>query len=128
MRPVCPTGRCTRRPSVVITTATWRRSCRSKRPNVVSPEASAPDVVGRCARSLRASIVKRNPAWFKKNAGRDEVYDWEYSRAEVSQIGERLRRIESDSTRAIVVANNHFHGKALKLIEDLLAWYREGGT
>jgi uncharacterized protein YecE (DUF72 family) len=70
----------------------------------------------------------RNPAWFKKDAGRDEVYDWEYSRAEVRQVGERLRRIEADSTRAIVVANNHFHGKALKLIEDLLAWYREGDS
>jgi uncharacterized protein YecE (DUF72 family) len=70
----------------------------------------------------------RNPAWFQKGAGRDEVYDWEYSEAEVQQIGQRLRRIAADSTRAIVVANNHFHGKAMKLIEDLLEWYRGGAT
>ncbi len=70
----------------------------------------------------------RNQAWFRKGAGRDEVYDWEYSPAEVRQIGQRVRRIEGESTRALVVANNHFHGKAMKLIEDLLAWYREGGS
>jgi uncharacterized protein YecE (DUF72 family) len=66
----------------------------------------------------------RNKAWFEKGAGRDKVYDWEYSQREVTQIGERVRRIEADSAKTIVVANNHFHGKAMKLIEDLLAWYR----
>ncbi|MEO6597963.1 MAG: DUF72 domain-containing protein [Planctomycetota bacterium] len=66
----------------------------------------------------------RNRAWFRRGAGRDEVYDWLYSESEVQQIGERLRRIEADSARTIVVANNHFQGKAMKLIEDLAAWYR----
>jgi len=66
----------------------------------------------------------RNKAWFKKGAGRDEVYDWEYSPREVEQIEGRLQRIAQDSTRTLVVANNHFHGKAMKLIEELLAWYR----
>ncbi|MBL8730671.1 MAG: DUF72 domain-containing protein [Planctomycetes bacterium] len=66
----------------------------------------------------------RNRAWFRKGAGRDEVYDWHYSADEVEQIGRRLRRIEVGATKAIVVANNHFHGKAMQVIEDLLAWYR----
>jgi len=68
----------------------------------------------------------RNKAWFRKGAGRDEVYDWEYSPREVVQIEQRLQRIAQDSTRTLVVANNHFHGKAMKLIEELLAWYRDG--
>ena len=67
----------------------------------------------------------RNRAWFRKGAGRDEVYDWEYSAREVEQIESRLLRIAQDATRTIVVANNHFHGKAMKVIEQLLAWYRE---
>lgn len=66
----------------------------------------------------------RNQAWFEKGAGRDEVYDWHYDAAEVAQVGQRLRRIEMTSATTLVVANNHFHGKAMQLIEDLLAWYR----
>jgi len=69
----------------------------------------------------------RNKAWFRKGAGRDEVYDWEYSPREVEQIEARLQRIGQDATRTLVVANNHFHGKAMKLIEELLAWYRGQG-
>jgi uncharacterized protein YecE (DUF72 family) len=70
----------------------------------------------------------RNRAWFRKDAGRDEVYDWLYSPGEVEQVGQRLRRIEAQSTKSVVVANNHFHGKAMQLIEDLLAWYRANGA
>jgi len=66
----------------------------------------------------------RNKAWFRKGAGRDEVYDWEYSPREIEQIRGRLDRIDRPATQTIVVANNHFHGKAMKLIEELLAWYR----
>lgn len=80
-------------------------------------------VHGRCAIAY-FRLHGRNRAWFRKDAGRDEVYDWRYSAAEVEQVGQRLRRIEAASRQSIVVANNHFHGKAMLLIEDLLAWYR----
>lgn len=66
----------------------------------------------------------RNRAWFVKGAGRDEVYDWRYSTEEVEQLGARMLRIAQDSVRTIVVANNHFRGNALAVVEDLLAWYR----
>ena len=69
----------------------------------------------------------RNRAWFRKGAGRDEVYDWQYSGDEVAQIAQRVDRLAADGTRALVVANNHFHGKAMKVIEELLAWYRGAG-
>jgi len=29
-----------------------------------------------------------------------------------------------NATRTFVVANNHFHGKAMKVVEQLVAWYR----
>jgi uncharacterized protein YecE (DUF72 family) len=68
----------------------------------------------------------RNPAWFKHDAGRDQVYDWEYSGREVQQIEARLQRIAKGAGRTVVVANNHFHGKAMRLVEELVAWYRGG--
>lgn len=67
----------------------------------------------------------RNRAWFRRDAGRDEVYDWRYSEGEVEQLWSRLQRIQKDATRTIVVANNHFHGKAMEVIEELLAYYRQ---
>lgn len=66
----------------------------------------------------------RNRAWFRKGAGRDEVYDWRYSHDEVQQLGQRLERIAAGAATTAVVANNHFHGSAVKVIDDLLAWYR----
>lgn len=80
-------------------------------------EVPAPD--GTCYFRLHG----RNRAWFRPGAGRDEVYDWEYSRDEVAQLQARLLRIAGGATRTLVVANNHFHGKALAVVEQLLAWY-----
>ena len=54
--------------------------------------------------------------------------NWEYSAREVQQIEARVQRIQKDATRTAVVANNHFHGKAMKLVDELLAWYRDGGA
>lgn len=68
----------------------------------------------------------RNRAWFRKGAGRDEVYDWHYTEREVEQIAHRLDRIAEGASRTIVVANNHFRGQAIQVVEDLLAWYRRG--
>lgn len=68
----------------------------------------------------------RNKAWFEKGAGRDRVYDWEYSPREVQEIEERLGRIHGGAVRTVVVANNHFQGSAMKLVEQLIAWHRAG--
>ncbi|MCK5945540.1 MAG: DUF72 domain-containing protein [Planctomycetes bacterium] len=70
----------------------------------------------------------RNRAWFRRGASRDEVYDWRYSDDEVRQLRGRVDRIARDATRAIVVANNHFHGKAMAVIEELMAYYRDGAA
>lgn len=66
----------------------------------------------------------RNPAWFVRGAGRDAVYDWEYTQAEVEQLAQRVQRIAATAKRTLVVANNHFHGKAVQVVEDLLAYFR----
>lgn len=66
----------------------------------------------------------RNMAWFRKGACRDEVYDWEYSPREVAQLEARIERIAAGARQTLVVANNHFRGNAMKVVEQLLAWYR----
>jgi uncharacterized protein YecE (DUF72 family) len=66
----------------------------------------------------------RNRAWFRRGAPRDEVYDWRYSDREVRQLHERICRIGASAAKTLVVANNHFHGKAMAVIEQLLAYYR----
>lgn len=86
-----------------------------------------PGVLGP-ARCAYLRLHGRNRAWFRKGAGRDEVYDWRYSPAEVEQIAHRIDRLAADDTRTLVVANNHFHGKAMEVVEDLLAWYRSGAS
>jgi uncharacterized protein YecE (DUF72 family) len=70
----------------------------------------------------------RNRAWFRKGAPRDEVYDWRYGPDEVRQLEQRIDRIAQDAVRTVVIANNHFHGKAMAVIEELLAWYRGQGA
>lgn len=88
------------------------------------------DVAGAGAQGLAYYRLhgRNRAAWFDKAAGRDQVYDWEYSAGEVAQIEARLVRIAATAPRTLVIANNHFHGKAMKLIEELLAWYRGGGA
>jgi uncharacterized protein YecE (DUF72 family) len=66
----------------------------------------------------------RSPAWFRKGAGRDQVYHWHYSAAEVAQLAGRIERLAAAAHRTLVVANNHFRGEAMAVVEDLRRWYR----
>lgn len=65
-------------------------------------------------------------AWFRKGSGRDQIYDWEYTPAEVEELAARTRAIAAAATDAYVIANNHFHGKAMKVVLELLAQLRAG--
>ncbi|MFK7739717.1 MAG: DUF72 domain-containing protein [Planctomycetota bacterium] len=96
-------------------------------------ELDYPGMVGGFSRdvsTVRAAGVAyfrlhgRNRSWFDKAAGRDEVYDWRYSDFETDQIWARLQRIRASASEAIVVANNHFHGKAMEVVRELLERYR----
>jgi uncharacterized protein YecE (DUF72 family) len=50
-------------------------------------------------------------AWFSKEAGRDEKYDYLYSREELRLWEEAIREMEAEKT--FVILNNHFQGKAI---------------
>lgn len=50
-------------------------------------------------------------AWFDKNAGRDEKYDYLYSPEELRGWVEAAQDMETEKT--FVIANNHFQGKAV---------------
>src|SRR6185436_5670378 len=50
-------------------------------------------------------------AWFSKEAGRDEKYDYLYSRDELRLWEEAIREMEAE--KLFVILNNHFQGKAI---------------
>jgi uncharacterized protein YecE (DUF72 family) len=50
-------------------------------------------------------------AWFSKEAGRDEKYDYLYSREELRLWEEAIREMEAE--KLFVILNNHFQGKAI---------------
>jgi len=50
-------------------------------------------------------------AWFSKDAGRDETYNYLYSAAELDQIVKRAAAIAAMSKSLTLVANNHYQGK-----------------
>jgi uncharacterized protein YecE (DUF72 family) len=50
-------------------------------------------------------------AWFSKEAGRDQKYDYLYSPDELQPWVEAIRSMEAD--RLFVITNNHFQGKAV---------------
>lgn len=59
--------------------------------------------------------------WFRKDAGRDEVYDYDYSADEVEQLVARTAEIAAEAHETIVIANNHFHGQGMKTAVELTA-------
>lgn len=81
-----------------------------------------------CNGAARRAYVRlhgrNHAAWFDRNAGRDQVYDYEYGAAEVRGLEERIREIGAGAAQTTVIANNHFAGKAMKLALELLAWSR----
>jgi uncharacterized protein YecE (DUF72 family) len=50
-------------------------------------------------------------AWFSKEAGRDQKYDYLYSREELRLWEEAIREMEAE--KLFVILNNHFQGKAI---------------
>jgi len=51
-------------------------------------------------------------AWFDARAGRDDKYNYLYSRQELDDWTERVREIRKSAQRTFVVADNHYKGKA----------------
>ena len=51
-------------------------------------------------------------AWFDPRAGRDDKYDYLYTPAEVEDWDQRIRALTGLTEKTVVIANNHFRGKA----------------
>ena len=51
--------------------------------------------------------------WFRKDAGRDERYDYSYGEDELEEWKERSMRLLSRTNRLFIVTNNHFMGQAV---------------
>jgi uncharacterized protein YecE (DUF72 family) len=52
-------------------------------------------------------------AWFSRDAGRDETYNYLYSAPELEEIKARALDLARGSQSLIVIANNHYRGKEL---------------
>lgn len=65
---------------------------------------------------------RNHEAWWDRDAGRDQVYDYEYSKGELEGIQQRITQLREQAAKVVVVANNHFQGKAMKLALQLIAW------
>ncbi len=54
---------------------------------------------------------RNRDAWFSPSAGRDEKYDYLYSRRELESCVPWIHRLVQETSMTFVVANNHFLGK-----------------
>ncbi len=52
-------------------------------------------------------------AWFDKEAGRDQRYDYFYKESELDEIQAALEEIAGRVERMFVIANNHYRGQAV---------------
>jgi len=69
---------------------------------------------GDCAIGAHAYLRlhgRNTAAWFSKDAGRDETYNYLYSAGELDAIAARAARIASMSASLTIIANNHYQGK-----------------
>jgi uncharacterized protein YecE (DUF72 family) len=69
---------------------------------------------------------RNRDAWFDPQAGRDARYDYRYSRQELLPWVGRIRSLEAQTARVVVVGNNHFHGKAIAAVLELAHLLSEG--
>lgn len=58
-------------------------------------------------------------AWFSRDAGRNERYDWRYSDEELDPWVERIETLSARTDTTVVVGNNHFEGKAMAAVLEL---------
>lgn len=63
----------------------------------------------------------RSPAWSEPGVGRDRRYDYLYGPDEIAPWLERIARLRSQAERTVVVANNHYGGKAMANALEILA-------
>jgi uncharacterized protein YecE (DUF72 family) len=50
-------------------------------------------------------------AWFSKDAGRDQTYNYLYHGGELDEIARRATKLAGMSASLTMIANNHYQGK-----------------
>jgi uncharacterized protein YecE (DUF72 family) len=63
---------------------------------------------------------RNRDAWFDRGAQRDQKYDYLYAPNELAPLARAAERLEAAHGEAIVVANNHYTGKAVANALELL--------
>jgi len=76
--------------------------------------------------SIKPSALSTNPGfsyvrlhgrnyknWFKENAGRDERYNYLYTKEELQDWVEKIKELGKKSKKVFVITNNHYRGQAL---------------
>jgi uncharacterized protein YecE (DUF72 family) len=67
----------------------------------------------------------RNSAqWFRRDAARDDKYDYLYARPEIEALARKAERIAGEHEETSVVTNNHFEGKAVANAFEILSMLR----
>jgi uncharacterized protein YecE (DUF72 family) len=56
---------------------------------------------------------RNRAAWFAKDVPVHEVYNYDYEAGEIAQLAERGQRLQDQAKHLIIVANNHYQGKAV---------------
>src|SRR5262249_13549308 len=51
--------------------------------------------------------------WFRKDAGRDDKYDYLYGAEELDEWISRILELHDEADRTFVITNNHFRGQAV---------------
>jgi len=51
--------------------------------------------------------------WFREGAGRDDRYNYLYSKSELEDWVSRIKKLAEGSDRVFVITNNHYRGQAL---------------
>ncbi len=51
--------------------------------------------------------------WFKQDAGRDERYNYLYTKDELEEWINRIKDLGKESSKVFVISNNHYRGQAL---------------
>jgi uncharacterized protein YecE (DUF72 family) len=52
-------------------------------------------------------------SWFKKDAGRDERYNYLYGLSELDEWVKKIKELGNKSDKVFVITNNHYRGQAL---------------
>jgi uncharacterized protein YecE (DUF72 family) len=76
--------------------------------------------------SIKPSSVSTNPEfsyvrlhgrnyknWFKQDAGRDERYNYLYTKEELQDWIKRIKDLGNQSSKVYIITNNHYRGQAL---------------